>query len=446
MSAEAGDGPASDRVLDGRSAIRDRNRDAVLDAVLDLFSEDNLSPGPEEVAERAGLSVRSVYRYFDDHDALSRAAIERQLERLAPLLLLPAIGEGGLDHRISRFVEARLRLQAAAGPALRATRMRATFDPIVRDQFESDRTSLREQIERQEKLPLHHLIGQRAQKPGHRIGASGRLDRRRVQLDPGAGLDAGQVRGDGGGQHEVAVGQPLHQRRSPQTVGAVVGEVGLAHAEQPGYRGHEGVVHPQAAHGVVAGRVDAHGGLVRILAGDVEGGLVAEIVNAVEAEELAGGLTGLDDSIRHQQNAVAGVQVKPDLRVAHLRQNTQRQTAGQQQDMATSETLKGAEADAIKQQQKASQIMAERLPGLTDPNAPAANPAAPGQTAQPGQTPSAPAEAPVPKLLPARHPDRFTPGATPSTGEETPAPAGLENKPDKPTQHPSGQPGRNPKP
>ena len=121
-------------------------------------------------------------------------------------------------------------------------------------------------------------------------------------------------------------------------------------------------------------------------------------------------------------------------------------SAEQQQDMATSETLKGAEAEAIKQQQKASQIMAERLPGLTDPNAPAANPAAPGQTAQPGQTPSAPAEAPVPKLLPARHPDRFTPGATPSTGEETPAPAGLENKPDKPTQHPSGQPGRNPKP
>ena len=138
-----------DRAVDGRSAIRDRNRDAVLDAVLDLFSEDNLSPGPEEVAERAGLSVRSVYRYFDDHDALARAAIERQLERLGPLLLLPAIGEGDLDHRISRFVDARLGLQAAAGPALRATRMRATFDPVVREQFESDRQRLRAQIERQ---------------------------------------------------------------------------------------------------------------------------------------------------------------------------------------------------------------------------------------------------------------------------------------------------------
>ena len=123
-------------------------------------------------------------------------------------------------------------------------------------------------------------------------------------------------------------------------------------------------------------------------------------------------------------------------------------SAEQQQDMATSEALKGAEAEAIKQQQKASQIMAERLPGLTDPNAPAANPAAPGQAAQPGETPAAPAAAPVPKLLPALHPDRFTPGATPSSGEENPTPAGPENKPeskpDKPTQPPSGQPGRNP--
>ena len=33
--------------------------------------------------------------------------------------------------------------------------------------------------------------------------------------------------------------------------------------------------------------------------------------------------------------------------------------------MATSEALKGAEAAAIKEQQKASEIMAERLPGLT---------------------------------------------------------------------------------
>ncbi|MEI7858231.1 MAG: TetR/AcrR family transcriptional regulator [Acidimicrobiales bacterium] len=142
------DAVADGSVLDGRSAIRDRNRNAVLDAVIDLFSEDNLSPGPEEVALRAGLSVRSVYRYFDDHDSLSRAAVARQLEMVTPLFLIPAIGEGDRDMRIDKFVRARLRLHAAVAPSARATRMRARFDDVVRDEFEASRILLREQIER----------------------------------------------------------------------------------------------------------------------------------------------------------------------------------------------------------------------------------------------------------------------------------------------------------
>jgi rod shape-determining protein MreC len=85
-----------------------------------------------------------------------------------------------------------------------------------------------------------------------------------------------------------------------------------------------------------------------------------------------------------------------------------------QQDMATSERLKGPAAASIKEQQKASQIMAERLPGLTDPNAPVTDTTAtPAQSAQPGQQPAKPSEAPAPKLMRTLHPDRYTPGAQP---------------------------------
>ncbi|MFZ1085028.1 MAG: rod shape-determining protein MreC [Terracidiphilus sp.] len=120
-------------------------------------------------------------------------------------------------------------------------------------------------------------------------------------------------------------------------------------------------------------------------------------------------------------------------------------SAEQQQDLATSESLKGAEVEAIKQQQKASQIMAERLPGLTDPNAPVA----PAAATQPGETPAAPVAPPAPKLLPARHPDRFTPGAQPPPSEGSPAAAGEESKPEAtPAQKPenTNQPRRNPTP
>jgi rod shape-determining protein MreC len=121
--------------------------------------------------------------------------------------------------------------------------------------------------------------------------------------------------------------------------------------------------------------------------------------------------------------------------------------AEQQQDMATSEMLKGAEAAAIKEQKKASEIMAERLPGLTDPNTPAQNPAANPAAAsgdgkvQPGQAPAPPVVPPAPKLLPARHPDRFTPGVAPSPDGAAGVPAVEENKPArKPASKPESKP------
>jgi len=93
----------------------------------------------------------------------------------------------------------------------------------------------------------------------------------------------------------------------------------------------------------------------------------------------------------------------------------------QQQDMATSETLKGAEAEAENAQKKASEIMAERLPGLIDPNLPA------NQQPLNDSTPPIPV-AHTPQPL---HPDRFTPGAVqdhptdPQTGQADDAGQGV---------------------
>jgi rod shape-determining protein MreC len=95
----------------------------------------------------------------------------------------------------------------------------------------------------------------------------------------------------------------------------------------------------------------------------------------------------------------------------------------QQMDMATSESEKGAEAAAIQEQMKASQLMAERLPGLKDANQPPpanGQPNAAGQ-GQPGQNQAAPAAPPqAPKLLPALHSDRLSPGAAAQPASTSP--------------------------
>ena len=78
----------------------------------------------------------------------------------------------------------------------------------------------------------------------------------------------------------------------------------------------------------------------------------------------------------------------------------------QKKDIAISEAEKGGDAAALSDQRKASAIMAERLPGLTDPNAPPKPTPAPGANG----APASPATTPVPKIIPPQHPDRFTPG------------------------------------
>jgi rod shape-determining protein MreC len=139
-------------------------------------------------------------------------------------------------------------------------------------------------------------------------------------------------------------------------------------------------------------------------------------------------------------------------------------SAQQQQDIATSEELKGPEAAAIlkqeQEQKKASEIMAERLPGLIDPKLP--------QDQQPLYDSSNPN--PVAHPPQALHPDRFTPGNAPSpvpdsapetapdAGAAKPAPASKpsEQKPavkpapprqpgqPAPQSQPQSQPQKNP--
>jgi len=134
---------------DGRVARRDRNRVAVLDAALELFAEDNLEPTPEQVAARSGLSLRSVYRYFEDREGLLRAAIDRRLETVIPLVWVEDLGEGPREVRIERIVASRVRLYEEAGPTARASRRRALTNEVLRESVERTHRTLQEQAERQ---------------------------------------------------------------------------------------------------------------------------------------------------------------------------------------------------------------------------------------------------------------------------------------------------------
>jgi len=117
-----------DTIADGRRARRERNRLAVIDALFELLQEGSPPPSVEEVAARAGVSVSSVFRYFDSLDDLQEQTIARYFERFAALFEVPAV-EGDRDARIAALVDARLDLYECIAPIARMARVRAAEEP-----------------------------------------------------------------------------------------------------------------------------------------------------------------------------------------------------------------------------------------------------------------------------------------------------------------------------
>jgi len=131
---------------DGRHRRRDRNRETVVDAVLSLFREHNVQPSAAEIAERAGLSQRSLFRYFTDLDDLSRLAISRQLQLVTHLAPIGAAADAPLAERVRALAAQRVALFDEAAPAARVTRFRAPLQVLVREQLDRGRQFLRRQI------------------------------------------------------------------------------------------------------------------------------------------------------------------------------------------------------------------------------------------------------------------------------------------------------------
>jgi AcrR family transcriptional regulator len=98
----------------------------VVDAFIDLVLEHGSAPTPETVAERAGVSRATFFRYFSTLDDLRRQAAVRVVERFPDLLDIPDIGAGGLEDRVQRFVDARFGLHETLHSLELVSRQHAT--------------------------------------------------------------------------------------------------------------------------------------------------------------------------------------------------------------------------------------------------------------------------------------------------------------------------------
>lgn len=132
--------------VDGRLARSERSRRAVVGALLDLFEEGEMRPTAAQIAQRAGVSLRSVFQHFESLETLFAAAADLQMERLAPLML-PIPTDGPFPARLATFVTRRARVLEAISPVRRASLRSEPFSNEVRTRLEKARARGRREVE-----------------------------------------------------------------------------------------------------------------------------------------------------------------------------------------------------------------------------------------------------------------------------------------------------------
>ena len=137
--------PVDGEPVDRRRLRTERGRELVVTALLEFFDEGESQPGAARIAERAGVSERSVFRYFDDLDALAAEAVARQIGRTRELFA-PPDPTGGLERRIRALADQRMTIHDAVAIVSAAGRRIEARAPSVADAFAFRRRLLREQV------------------------------------------------------------------------------------------------------------------------------------------------------------------------------------------------------------------------------------------------------------------------------------------------------------
>ena len=131
---------------DGRAARAARTRDAIVEASVALVEEGDVRPTAPRIAERAGVSVRSVFQHFDDLPTLYTAVVQRVVERLA-VLVVSIDPDQPLDDRVVAFARHRGALLEAVAPFRRAAAVHGPFAPSIGEAVTKGAAFLRGQVE-----------------------------------------------------------------------------------------------------------------------------------------------------------------------------------------------------------------------------------------------------------------------------------------------------------
>ncbi|WP_247686128.1 TetR/AcrR family transcriptional regulator [Micromonospora sp. C31] len=157
--------------VDGRTARAERTRAAIVEAHLALISEGDLRPTGERIAERAGISLRTLWTNFKDMETLFEAS-GAELLRQQDAAFRPISPALPLARRVDAYCRQRARLLQLVAPSARAAQMREPVSGQLRRNRLKHIERVRDEVEHLFAAELEQAGPQRGQVVDALVAAS----------------------------------------------------------------------------------------------------------------------------------------------------------------------------------------------------------------------------------------------------------------------------------
>ena len=131
---------------DGRLQRSVRSRQIILDAIVSLVEEGNLVPTAQQVARRAGVGLRTVFRHFDDMEALF-AEMDRKLADANSQFFEGVDRTGPLAERIRAATEQRDQAYEMVKYVILSSQVQMWQSKTLRRNWARKRRELRQDLE-----------------------------------------------------------------------------------------------------------------------------------------------------------------------------------------------------------------------------------------------------------------------------------------------------------
>jgi AcrR family transcriptional regulator len=121
--------------VDGRLLRGERSRQQIVDALLKLIRAGDMNPGAAQVAEAANVSLRTVFRHFEEMDSLRMEMTAQMEAKIRPILQEPFESDDWRG-RLSELIARRARIYEYVMPVKVAASLRRFSSSYLMQDYE----------------------------------------------------------------------------------------------------------------------------------------------------------------------------------------------------------------------------------------------------------------------------------------------------------------------